>query len=180
MLLGIGLTFVLPRLTPPAPSPTPAPGSPRPRVQARKIPRPASSPAVAYSLPALAAVKRLGGRLGFLPWLPVESAEPLHYVTSYSLGGVLYVALGPVFVAESLRPIPPEWGFAERTAFSLPNGGTAERWWVPGDGGAAWRMDFREGAVFLRVAINGRDDTLAGMQQLAAGFRPISRIRAGS
>lgn len=180
LILGVGLTWVLPRLTPPAPSPTPVPASPpRNPVSARTPRKPASPPAVIYAPAELVSVRRLGKSLGFLPWLPVQSREPLQYDTSYRLGRVLYVALGPVFVAESLAPIPAEWIPAQKTAIALPNGTTGERWWVPGDGGSAWRLDFREGAVFLRVAVSGVDDTIGGMRQLAAGFRPLSQIGSG-
>ncbi len=129
---------------------------------------------VTYSANTFGALHALARRLGWKPWMPTRAAVQATFEEAYTVSGVLCAVVGPYFFQEATRPIPAREGPTTVTPVALSNGQSATWWWVPGEGGGYYRLNFRAGLRYIRLA---GANTVSALNPLATSFVPLSAIR---
>ncbi len=179
--VSIGLTWlgVLPRVVPKPTAMAKVPnGHPKAvkRTNAPSVSAAISGPpyAVQYSGNDLLQLHQLSRQLHWQPWLPAKALQLEHYVEAYTSGPVLSVIVGPYVVEESNAPLTERVAPSNISSVTLANGDQGTWWWVPGDGGGVYSLNFRLGSIYVRVA---GSSSHADLLELASSFEPLMSLR---
>ncbi len=167
---------VVPRPTVEAktPSPTRRPEGSKPATPPPAPELSASLGGVRYSANALARLDVLAGRLHWQPWIPRREGGSQTFSEAYVTGRVLCLIVGRYLAEESRAAIPARIGPSAAGSLTLANGQPARWWWVPGEAGGYYRLNFREGALNIRLA---GANSLAQLKTEASGFSPLAALQ---
>lgn len=181
----VGLFQILPPLSPPAPAPAPAARTER-RPRQRSNAKGASAPSrevsdgpfgfdrIAYagfSSTLLRQGRTLGVKIVVPRFGPPGTTMTESYIGSGSQLSLIYTDM---LIVESPDPIVPFYQPSATTAAQISNGEPATWEWVPGEGGPAYRLLFREGSTYVRLQVfSPLPDTLTEAEDIAATFHPV-------
>ncbi|MDA8207194.1 MAG: hypothetical protein M0Z36_14105 [Thermaerobacter sp.] len=131
------------------------------------------SPGVTYTAADRASLSQLERQVHWSIWVPTRSTVPVAFEEAYDASGIVCLWIGPYFLEESPYPIPAREGPTRVESMVLPNGTTATWWWVPGEGGVPYRLNFRAGGRYIRLSGSTR---VAPLAVLATHFRPVATL----